>query len=133
MNKLSGKIESVTGGAPYASFEISLSTGDSIAAIIPYFTGEHSYRAGDVVDVFFDEIDVILAKSFSGETTIKKKFTAVVKRIKQDEAVTRVVLDYKGTLVATLVRTSSWKSLGLNVGDDIFWLIKATRVTVGTI
>lgn len=133
MNKLSGKIESVTGGAPYASFEISLSTGDSIAAIIPYFTGEHSYKAGDVVDVFFDEIDVILAKSFSGETTIKKKFTAVVKRIKQDEAVTRVVLDYKGTLVATLVRTSSWKSLGLNVGDDIFWLIKATRVTVGTI
>ncbi len=132
MNKLSGKIESATAGTPYASFEISLSTGDSIAAISPCFAGGPHSKQGDSVDVFFDEFDVILAKSFSGETTVKKQFKGLVKRVEKGEAVTRVVLDYKGALVGAIVRTSSWKSLGLGVGDDILWLVKATDVTVGT-
>ncbi len=132
MNKLSGKIESVICGTPFGSYEITLSTGDSIAAMAPCFPGGQCFKVGDNVDVFFDELDVILAKSFSGETTIKKKFMAVVKRVELDEAVCRVVLDYKGTLVSAVVRTSSWKSLGLGVGDDVHWFIKATKVTVGT-
>ncbi len=133
MNKLTGKIDSVTSGTPFASFEISLASGDSIAAIAPCFSGGQRHKPGDTVDVFFDELDVILAKSYSGETTIKKKFTGAVKRVEQDEAISRIVLDYKGNPVAALVRTSSWKSLGLGVGDDVQWLIKATKVTVGTI
>jgi molybdopterin-binding protein len=133
MNKLTGKIESVTAGTPLASFEISLATGDSIAAIASCFPGGQCYKPGDNVEVFFDELDVILAKSYSGETTVKKKFMGVVKRVETDAAVCRVVVDYKGTLVAALVRTSSWKSLGLGVGDDVYWLIKATKVTVGTV
>lgn len=133
MNKLSGKIESVTSGTPYASYEISLATGDSMAAIAPCFTGGVRQKAGDTAEIYFDELDVVLAKSFSGESTIKKKFMGVVKRVEQDAAVTRVVLDYKGTSVAALVRTSSWQSLGFAVGDDINWFVKATRVNVGTL
>lgn len=133
MNKLSGKIESVICGTPFGSFEITLSTGDSIAAIAPCFPGGLCFKPGDAVDVFFDELDVILAKSISGETTIKKKFMGVVKRVELDEATCKVVLDYKGSLISALVRTSSWKSLGLGVGDDVYWLVKATKVTVGTL
>lgn len=132
MNKLSGTIDSITVGAPYASFEISLEKGDFISAIAPFFAGGPHIKQGDAVDVFFDEFDVILAKSFSGETTVKRQFMGVVQRVEKGEAVTRVVLDYKGTLVGALVRTSSWKSLGLGVGDDVLWLVKATDVTVGT-
>ncbi|RQW84647.1 MAG: hypothetical protein EHM79_13530 [Geobacter sp.] len=131
MNKLNGKIEGITSGSPYASYEISLATGDSMAAIAPSFSGRVCHKAGDTVEIFFDELDVVLAKSFSGETTIKKKFMGVVKRVESDAATTRVVLDYKGTLVAALVRTSSWQALGFTVGDDVNWFIKATRVNVG--
>lgn len=133
MNKLAGKIESVTAGTSFASYEIALPKGDSIAAIAPCFTGGPSNKAGQEVEVFFDELDVILAKTYFGETTVKKKFMGVVKSVEADEALTKVVLDYKGSPVAAIVRTSSWQALGLGVGDDVTWLVKATKVTLGTL
>ncbi len=131
MNKLTGKVASVTGGAPYASLEITLSTGDSIAAIAPWIEGSSGYKPGEAVEVFFDELDVFLAKSFTEDSTIKKKFKGTIKRVDTGESLSLVVLDYKGNAVAALVRTSSWNSLGLGVGSEVLWLIKATKVTVG--
>ncbi len=131
MNKLNGQIISVTCGDPFATYEISLPTGHTIAAIGTCVAGKPSFRVGDAVGVYFDEMDVFLAKYFSEDTTIKKRFTAMVDLVEAGDVLTRIVLDYQGTPITAVVRTSSWNSLGLDVGSEVLWLVKATKVTVG--
>jgi molybdopterin-binding protein len=130
MNKLNGQVVSVTRDDPYATYEIQLPTGFTIAGIGACTDDKPPFQPGDAVAVSFDEMDVILAKYFSEDTTIKKRFTAVVDSVEQGEALTRVVLDYHGSPITAVVRTSSWHSLGLDVGSEVLWLIKATKVTV---
>lgn len=83
MNKLNGKVVSVIRGDPYATYEVLLSTGLTIAGIGARTDDKSSYQPGDAVGIYFDEMDVILAKYFSEDTTIRKRFTAIVDSVEQ--------------------------------------------------
>jgi molybdopterin-binding protein len=131
MNKLCGQVVSVIRGDPYATYEVLLLTGLTIAGISACADDKPSFQAGDAVGVYFDEMDVVLAKYFSEDTTIRKRFTAMVDSVESGEALTRIVLNYDGFPISAVVRTSSWNSLVLDVGSEVLWLIKATKVNVG--
>jgi molybdopterin-binding protein len=131
MNKLNGQVVSVTRGDPYATYEVLLPTGFTIAGMSACTDDKPSFQPGDAVGVYFDEMDVFLAKYFSEDTTIRKRFTAIVDSVESGEALTRIVLNYQGFPITAIVRTSSWNFLGLDVGSEVLWLIKATKVTVG--
>lgn len=130
MNKLCGQVISVIRGDPYATYEVLLPTGCIMAGIGTCIADKSSFQPGDAVGVYFDEMDVFLAKFFSEDTTIRKRFTAMVDSVESGEALTRIVLDYQGFPITAVVRTSSWNSLGLDIGSEVLWLIKATKVTV---
>jgi len=131
MNKLLGKISKVISGTPYSALEIDLTGGGHIAAVDVGFATKTEFTTGEEVEVYFDELDVILAKSISGDTTIKNVHKGVVERVDSGPVLSKVFVKHKGTSVAAIVRTSSWESLGLSTGSEVSWLVKATRVLVG--
>lgn len=131
MNKLNGNVVRVECDQNVAIYECMLPTKHLIAAIGTCVETKPTFKPGDAIGVYFDEMDVILAKFFSEDTTIKKRFTAIVDSVETGKALTRVVLDYHGIPITAVVRTTSWNSLGLDIGNEVLWLIKATKITVG--
>jgi len=117
MNKLNGHVVSVLSDQNVTIYECMLPTKHVIAGISACVDTKPTFKPDDAVVVYFDEMDVILAKYFSEDSTIKKRFTAIVASVEEGKALTRVVLDYQGVPITAVVRTSSWQSLGLNVGS----------------
>ncbi len=58
----------------------------------------------------------------------RNQLKATVKEITQDGIMAKVVLDYKGERLVSVVTADSIADLGLKTGDDVTALIKSTSV-----
>ncbi len=58
----------------------------------------------------------------------RNQLKATVKEIAQDGIMAKVVLDYKGERLVSVVTADSIADLGLKEGDDVTALIKSTSV-----
>lgn len=58
----------------------------------------------------------------------RNQLKATIKEIAQDGIMAKVVLDYKGERLVSVVTADSVADLGLKAGDDVTALIKSTSV-----
>ncbi|TCL76534.1 molybdopterin-binding protein [Hydrogenispora ethanolica] len=58
----------------------------------------------------------------------RNQLKATIKEIKEDGIMAKVVLDYKGERLVSVVTADSVADLELKVGDDVTALIKSTSV-----
>jgi molybdopterin-binding protein len=58
----------------------------------------------------------------------RNQLKAIVKEVKKDGIMAKVVLDYKGDRIVSVITADSVEELGIQPGDQVLALIKSTSV-----
>lgn len=60
----------------------------------------------------------------------RNKLTATVKKVVKDAVMAKVVMDFKGTELVSVITADSAEELNLQPGDQVTALVKATEMMV---
>lgn len=130
MNKLDGKIVLIETSPHMSMVDIDVS-GDVFSSIVLETPSTAAYlKEGNSITLLFKETEVSIAKNLSGLISLRNRFKAKIKRLEKSEILAKVILDYKGHEIVSIISTRSAIKLQLAPGDDIEWLVKTNEVSL---
>ena len=130
MNELSGRITSVESSEDMSIVEVDVS-GDRFCSIILETPVTASYlRKGEEIILFFKETEVSIAKNLSGLISLRNRIPSQVKSIEKSPLLSKVILNYKGREIVSIITTSSVTRLDLKEGDFVEWLVKTNEISL---
>ncbi len=125
MNKLSGKIIHVESTKTIALVDVQVHD-DIFSAIVL----DCSFNEGDLVALLFKETEVSIGKNLSGLISLRNRVSSRIKNIERDSILSKVVLDYKGSEIVSIITTRSIDRLDLKTSQQVEWLVKANEMTL---
>jgi len=87
-------------------------------------------RKGNGINIMFKETEVSIAKDFSGVISLQNKMNCTVKEIKKGTLLSRVLLDFKGNEICSVITSAAVEQLGLSTANKITALIKTNEVMI---
>ena len=130
MNKLTGKIVHIESSDTMSIVEVEVQT-DIFCSILLETPHSASYlKTGREVTLLFKETEVSIAKNLSGLISLRNRIKAKIKRIEQEKILTKIILDYKGNDIVSIISTGSVQRLDLREGDEVEWLVKTNEVSL---
>jgi len=130
MNTLHGRLQAVQTAGSIALADIDVA-GDIMSALLVEGDAQTSQlQPGAAVLVLFQETEVSLAKNLAGLISLRNRLLARITQIDKSAILTRVVLDFRGQPLVSIITTRSAQRLSLQIGDEVEALIKANEVTV---
>lgn len=130
MNKLTGIIKDVVSSA-YMALIIVDHQGDVFSAAIQETpAGAARFKKGSSVTLVFKETEVAVAVGLGGKISIRNRASAIVKAVETAGVLSRIVLDYKGQRIASVITSTAAECLELKPGDDVEWLVKANEMSL---
>jgi len=130
VNKLDGKIVLIETSPHMSMVDIDVS-GDVFSSIVLETPSTAAYlKEGNSITLLFKETEVSIAKNLSGLISLRNRFKAKIKRLEKSEILAKVILDYKGHEIVSIISTRSAIKLQLAPGDDIEWLVKTNEVSL---
>jgi len=130
MNKLLGKIMNIESSEHISIVDIDVE-GDLFSSIIIETPETADYlKIGNEVFMLFKETEVSIGKALSGKLSLRNRLTSKIKTIEKGKVLTKIVLDYKGKDIVSVITTRSTNNLDLKVGDEVQGLVKANEVTI---
>ena len=132
MNKLPGKIMNIESSEHISIVDIDVE-GDLFSSVIIETPETADYlKIGNEVFMLFKETEVSIGKALSGKLSLRNRLTSKIKTIEKGKVLTKIVLDYKGKDIVSVITTRSTNKLDLKVGDEVQGLVKANEVTIMT-
>ena len=125
MNKLSGKIVHVESTKTIALVDVQVHD-DIFSAIVL----EPSFKEGDSVVLLFKETEVSIGKNLSGLISLRNRVSSRIKNIEHSAILSKVVLDYKGSEIVSIITTCSVDRMDLKTGQEVEWMVKANEMTL---
>lgn len=130
MNKLNGHITQIESSDHMSIVEIDVD-GDIFSSIVLETPSTAAYlKLGSPVTMLFKETEVSIGKNLSGLISLRNRFKGVIKRIEKSDILAKVVIDYKGKEIISVITSRSVKKLGLIDGDAVEWLVKTNEVSL---
>lgn len=130
MNRLKAEITGIESGG-HLSLVTLRAHGDDFSCVVIETPETASYlRIGREVEILFKETEVSIAKNLSGEISLRNRFPAVIKGVDKGKVLARIVLDYKGREIVSVITTRSATRLELQPGDRVTGLVKANEVSI---
>lgn len=130
MNQLSGMISQIQSSAAMSLVEVSVYE-DRFCAIVLEIPAQNSYlKVGEPIEIVFKETEVVLAKNLSGIISLRNRAQACVKSIERSSLLTKVIMDYHGVNISSIVTSRSVDELALKEGDIVQWLVKTNEVSL---
>jgi molybdate transport system regulatory protein len=130
MNTLHGNLQAVQTAGSIALADIDVA-GEIMSALLVEGDAQISQlQPGAAVLVLFQETEVSLAKNLAGLISLRNRLLARITQIDKSAILTRVVLDFRGQPLVSIITTRSAQRLSLQIGDEVEALIKANEVTV---
>ena len=130
MNNLSGTIIHVESSKAIALVDVQVHD-DIFSAIVLDTLGNGSYlKKGSAVTLLFKETEVSIGKNLSGLISLRNRIAARVKNIERSEILSKVILDYQGNEIVSIITTRSVDRLDLKPGEPVEWLVKANEMTL---
>ncbi len=130
MNKLLGKITNIESSEHISIVDIDVE-GDLFSTVIIETPETADYlRIGKEVFMLFKETEVSIGKALSGNLSLRNRLTSMIKTIEKGKVLTKIVLDYKGKDIVSVITTRSTNKLDLKVGDEVQGLVKANEVII---
>ncbi len=126
MNTLSATITSVTSSQHLSS--ICVRVGDEPFYLLLAEASSEDDLLHTAVTLAFKETEVILFNSFAYATANIHK--ALVENIEKGFILTQVTLSYHQTIMCALVPTVTFDALGINKGDEIYWLVSPSEISL---
>ena len=130
MNQLKGKIVHIESSDAMSIIDVEVK-GDIFSAIVLDLPKDDSYlKMGNEVVLLFKETEVSIAKNLSGMISLRNRIKSKIKKIERAPILTKVILDYKNTPIASIISTRSAEKLQLKTGDEVEWLVKTNEMTL---
>jgi molybdopterin-binding protein len=130
MNKLLGKIMNIESSEHISIVDIDVE-GDLFSSVIIETPETADYlKIGNEVFMLFKETEVSIGKALSGNLSLRNRLTSKIKTIEKGKVLTKIVLDYKGKDIVSVITTRSTNKLDLKVGDEVQGLVKANEVII---
>ena len=130
MNTLKGKIIDIQSSEMISLISVDVG-GDVFSSIV--LEGKKapmSYRKGEQVNLIFKETEVGIAKNLSGFISFRNRFPARIKKIDKGSLLAKILLDYKGQRVESIISAKSAGEMKLKENEDIEWLVKTNEVSL---
>ncbi len=111
---------------------VDLTVGEDLFSCVIIETPETaSYlRIGNTVTLLFKETEVSIAKDWQGQISLRNRMAANIRHIDSGGVLSRIVLDYQGREIISIITTRSVRKLGLEVGDSVTAMVKANEVSI---
>ncbi len=130
MNKLQGKIMNIESSEHISIVDIDVK-GDLFSTVIIETPETADYlRNGKEVFILFKETEVSIGKALSGNLSLRNRLESKIKTIEKGTVLAKIVLDYKGKDITSIITTRSTNKLDLKIGDEVQGLVKANEVII---
>lgn len=130
MNRLPATIATVEVHGSIALVEAAVGEHRFTATLIGAGDEVAAWTAGMPVTLLFKETEMSLAKNLSGLISMRNRLPATVTAIERGRLLTKVMLDFNGYTIESVITTRSSHTLALAVGDVVEGLVKANEMTL---
>ncbi len=130
MNKLFGKITAIESTEHMSLVDIDVDGDIFSSVVLETSTTTDHLTAGRRVILLFKETEVSIAKDLSGEISLRNRFKAVIENIERSQILSKVILDYQGKKIVSVISTRSTDRMGLKEGSVVEWLVKTNEVMI---
>ena len=128
MNKLSGKIDSIHASGNLSIAEVLVNLDIMKAVLIETPESARFLKKGETINVIFKETEVLIAKNFSGKISLQNRLNCRIVSIEKGELLSKVILDYKGNKLISIITQFAVNDMELKPGDEVEALIKTNEV-----
>ena len=80
--------------------------------------------------MLFKETEVIIAKDFHGQISVQNKFGCIVKAIERGKLLAKVLLDYAGAEISSIITLNAVNTLEIKTGDSVTGLVKTNEISI---
>jgi molybdate transport system regulatory protein len=130
MNTLQGRIIEIQSSDRISLIRVEVD-GDAFSSmVLEGKKGPVQYHRGDQVHLLFKETEVGIAKHLTGLISFRNRFAARIKKVERGSILTKVVLNYKGRFLESIISTKSAQEMILQEGDEVEWLVKTNEVSL---
>ena len=133
MNKLAGTIASIAteGNLSLVKIIPEINDRDIITAIVIDNPQTAAWLVhGNKVNIIFKETEVIIAKQFSGQISVQNKFLCTIQKVEKGSLLAKIVLDYSGAEINSIITVNAVNKLELIAGDEVTALVKTNEISI---
>lgn len=130
MNRLPGHIVAVDVHGSIALVDATVGKLRLTSMLIGAAHETAQWHAGMPVTLLFKEAEVALARNLAGMISMRNRMPCIVTGIEPGWLLTRVLLDFDGHAIESVITTRSAAALGIEVGIEVEALVKANEMTV---
>ena len=130
MNKLSGTILHVESTKTIALVDVQVHDDIFSAIVLDTLENSSYLKKGSAVTLLFKETEVSIGKNLSGLISLRNRIPSRIKNIERSSILSKVILDYQGSEIVSIITTRSVDRLDLKPGEQVEWLVKANEITL---
>ncbi|MBY0573442.1 MAG: TOBE domain-containing protein [Undibacterium sp.] len=130
MNILRGVISSIMSQASVTLIDVQVGETALSATLLGSEHGSSQWRIGQSVDCCFNEMEVAIAKNFSGQLSLRNRLSGKVTAIEVGEILTRVHFLMAEFTVTSVITSRSAQQMELAIGDEILGLVKSNEMNL---
>ncbi|HBR14140.1 MAG TPA: hypothetical protein DD723_01165 [Candidatus Omnitrophica bacterium] len=130
MNTLMGTIVDIHSSDMISMINVDVD-GDIFSSIIlEGKKGPFHYKLAEKAHLLFKETEVGIAKNLSGLISFRNRFPARIKKVETGPVLSKIILDYRGKWIESIISTRSVGDMGLKEDDHVEWLVKTNEVSL---
>jgi molybdopterin-binding protein len=121
MNHLKGVIQRIEADEDISLIEVLVQN-----SLFSALTMDKGFKVGDNVIVGFKETAMSIGKDTSGEFSIRNRFDLTVKSFTRGRVLTKVIVDFQGQELVSVITTASAERMKINTHDQVEGMVKTT-------
>jgi molybdopterin-binding protein len=130
MNRLKGTITNVESTDAISLVDVAVGA-DGFSSIVLETAETSPYIApGREVWLLFKETEVSISKDIGCRISLRNRMKSTVKEVEKGKVLARIVLDYAGLEVVSIITSRSVDRLQIAVGDTVEGLVKANEMLI---
>lgn len=132
-NQISGKVELIEHGKINAEIFIKLKSGYTLVSVITNTAANNlNLKIGDEVVAIFKSSTVLITTDITLNISARNKFQGTIDSVNKDEINTELIIDIGNSdKIASVITTSSFERLKIDIGTQVSAIIKASDVIIG--
>lgn len=130
MNKLPGIITRIQQSGAILLVDVKVEKQTFSALLIESAQQPEWLTVGNEVDVVFKETEVSFAKNLSGQISMRNRMRCAVQAIERGDLLSKIELNFKNSLISSVITTRAVDSLYLEIGEEVEALVKANEVSL---
>ena len=130
MNSLTGIIHEIKSEGHLSLVKIKINEDVFSSIVIDTPETALFLSLGASINILFKENEVVLAKSFSGQISLQNKFESTIDSIEMGVLLCKVVMNYKGNKIVSLITANAATQMNLVVGEAITAMVKTNEISL---